>query len=175
MTLVELVRALENHSAAGPFIRSMTTPQALARAAAGHVGPSCAGAQVRVQDGAGGHVFCCFHEVARALGCALQNAAESQAGSGEPILVRVSHNEGDAVIEVIDHGCGLGAMAPKRLFTPFVSSKPGHAGLGLCVARAIMERNDGRLDLAPGDDGGTVARFTLPRVKGTGGTGKETL
>ena len=174
MRLVELTRSLDRLSSAGPFIRTTTTPQAIARAAAAST-PVAPGIRIEAGDEGGSRVSCCFAEVACALSCALQNAAESQSEAGVPILVRISRNEQDAVIEVIDHGCGVEAFVRKRLFSPFVSTKPGHAGLGLCVSRAIMERDDGALELVSGEEGGTVARFTLPRIRKSPGTSKESL
>jgi signal transduction histidine kinase len=81
-----------------------------------------------------------------------------------PILVRIAPR-GDAIlIEVIDHGAGIEAAVRRKLFSPFVSTKPGHTGLGLHVARAVAQKNGGWLEIVPAEAGGTVARLVLPRA-----------
>jgi len=168
-----LIRELDRLSTSRPFMRSAAAPQALVKAAVGLAAAAHPGFRVQDQDGGSVLAFCDFQETARALACALENAAESQSEECGPILVRISHTQAAAVIEVIDRGCGVEPSAQRRLFSPFTSTKPGHAGLGLCVARAIMERNGGSLEIVAGDDCGTIARFAIPRVKRQSALSKE--
>ena len=76
-------------------------------------------------------------------------------GAGVRILVR-------------DHGAGLPAGPPERIFEPFFSTKEGGTGLGLAVTRQIARAHGGRLtaDAAPG--GGAIFCLQLPSA-GTGG------
>src|SRR6185312_17364439 len=54
-----------------------------------------------------------------------------------------------------------------RVFDPFFTTRPGHLGLGLTVARAVILRAGGRLDLRSGAPGTTVTIW-LPAAGGGG-------
>jgi signal transduction histidine kinase len=87
----------------------------------------------------------------------VMNAAEATSGSGR---VRVEGApEGSAVrLSVIDDGPGVDAAAAARLFEPFSTSKPGGTGLGLALARKIVEEHGGTLQMRPVPSG---ARFDI--------------
>lgn len=67
-------------------------------------------------------------------------------------------------IDVADNGCGVSAPMLDRLFEPFATSKGRGLGLGLVVARALVRRARGDLDLVATGPDGTVFRCTLPGV-----------
>jgi signal transduction histidine kinase len=67
-------------------------------------------------------------------------------------------------MQVDDTGRGFGVDAPRRLFEPLYSTKPGRLGLGLAVARSIVEEHGGRLLAQRTDDGLTRFVVTLPRA-----------
>jgi two-component system C4-dicarboxylate transport sensor histidine kinase DctB len=73
---------------------------------------------------------------------------------------------GEAVITVRDSGPGLPADLDGRLFTPFATTKPSGTGLGLVVARSIVQDHGGVLDGSTRADGVRGACFTvrLPQV-----------
>ncbi len=93
-------------------------------------------------------------ELALATLCLLENAVESGAR-----VVRVECRPG--VIEVIDDGPGLGDSA-EHAFEHFFTTRPGHLGLGLPLARRLVERSGGKLALDAADGGGVRAAITLP-------------
>jgi signal transduction histidine kinase len=70
-------------------------------------------------------------------------------------------------IEVADTGEGIDAGDRERVFAPFVQGagrsgrSDGSAGLGLAIARAIVEAHGGRIWLADAR-AGTCVRFSLP-------------
>ena len=64
------------------------------------------------------------------------------------------------VIEVEDDGRGI--SEPQSIFRPFFSTKRTGTGLGLAVARRIVEGHDGTLDVASTRPGRTVLRVRLP-------------
>ena len=84
--------------------------------------------------------------------------------------MRAEHTPGPAVeVEVADSGNGIDPALGQRLFDPFVqgpsriAGENGSAGLGLAIARAIIDAHGGRIWLA--DSGpGTRIRFSLPTV-----------
>ncbi len=72
---------------------------------------------------------------------------------------------GDAVrITVRDDGAGMSPEVLRRAFDPFFTTKPGGsgAGLGLPVARGIVEANGGTVWLESGPGAGTTATVELP-------------
>lgn len=65
----------------------------------------------------------------------------------------------DVVLRITDTGPGIAADLLPRLFTPFVSSKPTGTGLGLNLARRIVEEHGGRIEASNPPEGG--ACFTI--------------
>jgi len=65
-------------------------------------------------------------------------------------------------VTVVDTGPGVAGDAYEGLFEHFRTSRPGRMGMGLPVARRILELHSGELSLAPGSGGGTKALVTLP-------------
>jgi signal transduction histidine kinase len=68
-------------------------------------------------------------------------------------------------IAVRDDGPGFDGTADQRHLEPFFSTR-GHLGLGLNLARRIVHRGEGRLEIAAGDGGGVVATLVLPHKTG---------
>ncbi|MDB4952306.1 MAG: ATP-binding region ATPase domain protein [Gemmatimonadetes bacterium] len=74
---------------------------------------------------------------------------------------------GKVVISVADTGPGIDAASRARVFDRFWTTREGTvggAGLGLNVARGIVEAHGGRIGLRSVVGRGTTFRFTLPRV-----------
>jgi signal transduction histidine kinase len=102
----------------------------------------------------------------RALGNLLDNAITATPKGGR-ILVALSRQKAAAKIVISDNGVG---MKPSELaraldgFTPDPSGRSGvrRTGLGLPLARQLIEAHGGRLDLASEKGVGTTATITLP-------------
>ncbi|MGD2081958.1 MAG: ATP-binding protein [Chromatiales bacterium] len=85
------------------------------------------------------------------------------------ILVSMRRSGPDAVeISVADHGGGLDPEAREQLFQPFFTTKPGGIGLGLSIARTIVEKHGGELSAHANRPRGTVFIMRLPVVGGDG-------
>jgi signal transduction histidine kinase len=97
----------------------------------------------------------------------VKNALDALAGSGGRIEVRARRESSRRVaIEVVDNGPGVAATVRGTIFDPGVTTKKGGWGVGLSLARRIIEDvHHGRLILAPSEHG---ARFvaTLPVADG---------
>jgi two-component system sensor histidine kinase HydH len=95
----------------------------------------------------------------RALANLLDNAADA---SDQPVEAAVAVAAGGLEFTVRDHGPGVPAGDRERVFEAFVTGKAHGTGLGLAVARRIVELHGGRLtvDQAPG--GGAMFRAVLP-------------
>jgi signal transduction histidine kinase len=100
----------------------------------------------------------------------LQNAAEAYGpDAAGPLSVRVvvrAIRSGSLVeIAITDRGRGMSEEQRSKLYVPFGSTKPGGSGLGLLVARKMVDAHRGELaiDSAPG--AGTTATITLPATQ----------
>lgn len=96
----------------------------------------------------------------------LVNALEaSDVAFGGGGRVSVGCGCGDGVAEVIirDSGRGLDPSLEEQVFEPFYTTKTGGMGMGLSIARSIVEAHGGRIRIRNDADGvGVVAHFTLP-------------
>lgn len=85
----------------------------------------------------------------------LKNAVDALKEAGEPrnLSVRVESEESWLQVEVRDSGPGIPEELEGRIFEPFVTSKPGGIGLGLTVARKVVDQLGGALEADPGGPG----------------------
>mgnify|MGYP002823438961 CR=1 FL=1 len=100
----------------------------------------------------------------RAFGSLLDNALRY----GERAQVSLSERNGEAVVEILDHGPGIPAEMREKVFAPFFrlegsrSRETGGTGLGLASARAVFHRHGGRISLHDSPAGGLLVRVNLP-------------
>ncbi len=85
-----------------------------------------------------------------------------------PVEIAAREEPGRTVIEVLDRGPGVPESETERLKRPFTRlsearSGLGGAGLGLAIVDRIARAHGGRLELAPREGGGLVARLELAR------------
>ncbi len=79
---------------------------------------------------------------------------------GGTITVSADRTSVGVMIEVHDTGPGIPADAD--VFAPFTSTKPDGSGLGLPIAKQIVEAHQGTLSYDCPQSGGTVFRIQLP-------------
>jgi len=77
------------------------------------------------------------------------------------VTVRNEVTTNSVTVSVRDEGSGLPASDDK-LFEPFVTTKTSGLGIGLTIARTIVEAHHGRLDARNNPDGGATFVMTLP-------------
>ena len=70
--------------------------------------------------------------------------------------------DGHVEVSVSDTGPGIGDQEVGQLFAPFFTTKNHGMGLGLSIARTIIEAHKGKLLAQPNEDRGMTFRFTLP-------------
>jgi signal transduction histidine kinase len=120
------------------------------------VAPS-AGPRVRAQS----------DEIRDLLAAVLENAVKFSA-SGTAVQVRVAAERRGAVVEIADRGPGIPPEELASVTLPFYQGSRNHGGhgLGLAIARAIAERQGGRLSMESRLGQGTTVRVTLPGARG---------
>jgi signal transduction histidine kinase len=80
------------------------------------------------------------------------------------ISIRTSRVEKFAELSVSDRGPGISEDKLKKVFEPFYSSKSGGMGMGLSIARTIIEAHHGLIWAKNRDHGGASFRIKLPLV-----------
>jgi signal transduction histidine kinase len=104
-----------------------------------------------------------FHTVLVNL---LFNAIDALPRGGR-VDVRLDAPDGVCRLRVCDSGPGIAPEMAGRLFTPFASTKPTGTGLGLSLARRIVEEHGGRIAGDNRPEGGACFTITLPRAGAT--------
>ncbi len=92
----------------------------------------------------------------------LMNAIEATPRNGE-VFVQ-THSTGDQItIDVVDDGPGVSSDHLDKVFTPFFTTKPEGAGLGLALARQAAEDCNGTLTIIQQEK--STFRLSLPQLK----------
>jgi heavy metal sensor kinase len=87
--------------------------------------------------------------------------------SGGQVSVRVTSDDGTAVVDVTDTGPGIPSEARERIFDRFFRGDELAAsgtGLGLSIAKGAVEANGGQLTLERSDAQGTTFRIRLSKA-----------
>jgi signal transduction histidine kinase len=85
-------------------------------------------------------------------------------GAGDRTLViRTARDSAAAVrVAVQDSGIGIDERDLDRIFQPLYTTKAEGLGMGLAIARTIVDAHGGRLGAANNVRGGATIHFTLP-------------
>ncbi|HKJ91619.1 MAG TPA: ATP-binding protein, partial [Longimicrobiales bacterium] len=95
----------------------------------------------------------------------LRNALQATPPGRAP-AVRVARAGARLVIEVRDFGAGIPDADLDRIFDPFFTTHTVGTGLGLPVARRIVELHGGTLRAGNAPEGGAVFRIEIPQQAG---------
>jgi signal transduction histidine kinase len=100
------------------------------------------------------------------LNLVLNGLDAMRATAGDRTLVLRTAKQGpDAVrVTVRDSGTGIDAAHLDHLFEAFYTTKPDGLGMGLAIARSIVEAHGGELVVTSNVEGGATFSFTLPIV-----------
>jgi two-component system nitrogen regulation sensor histidine kinase NtrY len=99
--------------------------------------------------------------LSRALRNLLENAVRASRDRGE-VSVEVGTENGTIAIDVADRGPGVRAEDMSRIFEPYFSTYDSGTGLGLPIARRIIEVHGGSIVASNRAGGGLAVRITLP-------------
>jgi signal transduction histidine kinase len=78
------------------------------------------------------------------------------------VTVCARASNGSVELAVADSGHGVAPELRRRVFEPFFTTRPNGTGLGLAVARQIVEAHGGRIDVADAPGGGACFTVKLP-------------
>ena len=88
---------------------------------------------------------------------------------GEAVTVELEPDGEAVVVRVVDHGPGFDPEDSERIFVPFYRADTsrtrrdrGGAGLGLALARQIVDQHHGRITVETTPGGGATFVVTLP-------------
>ena len=104
----------------------------------------------------------------RRLVAMLVDNALKYTNAGGVVRIEVGADATEAALDVVDTGIGVAAEERERVFERFYRTanareRADGAGLGLAIARSIVTRYHGRIDLVPGTNGaGTRVRVRFP-------------
>jgi nitrogen fixation/metabolism regulation signal transduction histidine kinase len=91
----------------------------------------------------------------------IKNAHES-GGAEDAVTLSIRHIGHDWRIVIADRGPGMSEAVLSQALLPLYSTKRSGTGLGLALAREIVEAHGGRIALANREDGGLRVTLLLP-------------
>ena len=94
------------------------------------------------------------------------DAMLAPAAHDHKLLLHTDVREGSKVtVSIADTGTGIPRDQLARVFETFYTTKANGTGLGLPIARAIVETYGGKIWAANRPEGGAVVSFVLPLVR----------
>jgi len=91
----------------------------------------------------------------------LDNGIKFTPGGGR-VALTVRQREGEIEVSVRDTGRGMSGEERERAFEPYYQGEGGGAGLGLTIARAIVDAHGGRMGIESDRGQGCRVWFTAP-------------
>ena len=94
----------------------------------------------------------------------LDNAIKFTPGGGQ-VTLAVTQREDEIEVSVQDTGRGMSDQERERAFESYYRGEGGGAGLGLTIARAIVEAHGGQMGIESSVGQGTSVWFTLRQAQ----------
>lgn len=105
------------------------------------------------------------------IGQVFRNLFEnSLAACPAPVVIDVRYEIAETAgrravrVTVRDNGPGLNVEQKQRIFDPFYTTKPDGTGLGMAIAKRIMEAHGGDISLGSGDGRGAEFVLSFPKA-----------
>lgn len=96
------------------------------------------------------------------------DAIDGSVGSDRKVRIRTARDGDRAEISVRDDGSGISPELLARVFEPFFTTKQQGMGMGLAIARTIVEAHQGQIAVESHYQGGAVFRISLPLSEAEG-------
>jgi signal transduction histidine kinase len=103
-------------------------------------------------------------QLARAVANLMRNALEADTSR---VMIRIApaSEAGFVALEVTDDGVGIPADQLDQIWAAFVTTKPGHAGLGLPACLHVINQHHGQITATSREGQGATFRILLPLVE----------
>ena len=105
--------------------------------------------------------------LAQVIAGLLNNAAQAVEPGGE-IVVHASTSSSNLEIAIVDSGPGIPSEIRAHIFEPFFTTRASGVGLGLAIARQIVEAHGGKIELDENAIGGARFIVTIPIAQSVG-------
>jgi signal transduction histidine kinase/integral membrane sensor domain MASE1 len=95
----------------------------------------------------------------------ITNAMDAVAENPVPermVVMQTACDDGHVHVTVRDRGTGLPDGVAERIFEPFVTTKANGMGMGLAVARSLVDNHGGSIRAANQPGGGAVVTISIP-------------
>jgi len=100
-------------------------------------------------------------QVQRALVNLINNSIEAS-GNGQSVAVSVMPEKKSLRIVIKDNGAGMESETIENIFTPFYTRKSGGTGLGMSIAKKIIDSHHGKINVSSKTGKGTAVTIGLP-------------
>lgn len=98
----------------------------------------------------------------RMMGNLIKNASEAMSGGGI-LTLTVDQVQDLVLMRLSDTGCGIPAEIMPKLFEPFVTHGKSHGtGLGMAIAKSVVEAHGGKISVQSVPGSGTTVDIRLP-------------
>ncbi len=77
-------------------------------------------------------------------------------------MARIKSGEERVQLAIRDSGTGFSAEALDRFGEPFFSEREGGMGIGLTLAREVVQAHEGSIRVSNTPEGGALVTITLP-------------
>lgn len=93
----------------------------------------------------------------------LRNAVDATAKIEKPkISVHLQKDSTDVLLTIRDNGHGIAPQTADQIFNRFYTSKTNGLGIGLALAKTVIEAHDGQIWLEESSDNGSIFCFKIP-------------
>ncbi len=134
-----------------------------------HLEPACKDKQAVLREKVDGVDLRCIADSFR-IGQIMHNILDNALAAGSaPVTVEVraedAQLDGQPAVRIIfsDNGPGIRPEQRPKVFDPFFTTKAKGTGLGMAIAKRIVEAHGGRITVGDGDGPGAVFCITIPR------------
>jgi PAS domain S-box-containing protein len=111
------------------------------------------------------YVYVDPNQIEHAVGNLISNAVESMPDGGD-LTIKAEKKDSGVSLSISDSGSGIPVKTIKRAFDPLFTTKPSSIGIGLSVAKNLIEANGGAIILENNDSTGVTVSTYLPTAGG---------
>ena len=120
-----------------------------------------AGSHLKIEAGNPALVACDKLRIEQVIRNLIVNASQAMPDGGE-IMACIKPGEEHVQLDIRDSGTGFSTEALDRFGEPFFSEREGGMGIGLTLAREVVQAHEGSIQVSNAPEGGALVTVTLP-------------